>query len=507
MNGPRDLRDWIDMLRRAGELVEVTQEVDPHLEITEIADRAMKGGGPALLFTNVKGSRVPVLINQFGTERRMLMALGADSLDAIGDEIADLLELRPPDGLADKVRKLGQLKSVADARPKVVRSAPCQEVVWPEPSLDLLPVLTCWPDDGGPYVTLANVITKDPVTGGRNVGMYRLQKHSATELGLHWQIHKDAAHDWTEGAGRMEVAIALGTDPTTTYCGSMPLPKHVDEYMVAGWLRDAPVEVVPAKTIDVEVPANAEIVIEGYCERGELRPEGPFGDHTGYYTPVDDFPVMHITAITSRRDPIYPTIVVGPPPCEDLWLAKATERIFLPAVRMTLPEVVDYDLPAAGTFHNCAIVSIKKRFPGHAQKVMNAIWGTGLLSLTKAVIVVDDWVDVHDYTEVVWQMGANIDPAHDILMSYGPLDQLDHAARLKAIGGKIGFDATAKWEGEGYTRGWPEVNRIPDDVKAAVDARWAELGIPLPGFAGRHTPRTPVAPGGGGGMLARLRRG
>jgi 4-hydroxy-3-polyprenylbenzoate decarboxylase len=233
--------------------------------------------------------------------------------------------------------------------------------------------------------------------------------------------------------------------------------------------------------VDLQVPVNAEIVIEGYCVRGETKPEGPFGDHTGYYTPVDDFPVLHVTAITSRRDPIYPSIVVGPPPCEDLWLGKATERIFLPAVRVTLPEVVDYDIPYAGTFHNCVIVSIQKRFPGHAQKVMSAIWGTGLLSLTKAVIIVDEWVDVHNYTEVVWQMGANIDPAHDILMSYGPLDQLDHAARLKAIGGKIGFDATAKWEGEGYTRGWPEVNRIPAGVKAAVDARWASFGIDMPG--------------------------
>ena len=505
MNGPRDLRAWIAELRKAGELVEVTQEVDPYLEITEIADRAMKGGGPALLFSNVKGSQVPLLINQFGTERRMLMALGADSLDAIGDAIGELLELKPPDGLVDKVRALGRLKSVADARPKLVKSAPCQEVVWPEPDLDLLPIQFCWPDDGGPFMTLANIITKDPVTGGRNVGMYRLQKHSKRELGLHWQMHKDAAADWTEGAGRMEVAIALGTDPITTYSGSMPLPKHIDEYMVAGWLRDDPIELVQCTTIDLQVPANAEIIIEGYCERGELRPEGPFGDHTGYYTPVDDFPVLHVTAITSRRDPIYPSIVVGPPPCEDLWLAKATERIFLPAVRVTLPEVVDYDLPYAGTFHNCAIFSIRKRFPGHALKVMHAIWGTGLLSLTKAVIIVDEWVDPHDYNQVVWQMGANIDPAEDILISRGPLDQLDHAARIKALGGKIGFDATAKWEGEGYTRDWPEVNRIPAEVKAQVDERWASLGIPLPGFDGTFRRASEAAPAGSKGMLDRLR--
>jgi len=506
VNGPKDLRDWIAQLRSAGELVEIRSEVDPYLEITEIADRTLKGGGPALLFSNVKGSQQALLINQFGTERRMLMALGVDSLDAIGAQIGELLELRPPDGLKDKLQALGRLKSVADARPKIVKKAVCQEVVWPEPNLDLLPIQYQWPDDGGPFITLANVITKDPVTGGRNVGMYRLQKHAKNELGLHWQMHKDAAADARDGEGRMEVALALGTDPITTYSGSMPLPKHIDEYMVAGWLRDEPIELVQCKTVDLQVPANAEIIIEGYCIRGETKPEGPFGDHTGYYTPVDDFPVMHITAMTSRRNPIYPSIVVGPPPCEDLWLAKATERIFLPAVRVTLPEVVDYDLPFAGTFHNCAIFSIKKRFPGHAQKVMHAIWGTGLLSLTKAVIIVDEWVNVHDYNEVVWQMGANIDPGHDILLSYGPLDQLDHAARLKALGGKIGFDATAKLEGEGYTRGpWPEVNRIPDDVKAQVDARWAELGIPLPGFSGAFRRSGAAASGSGEGMLAKLR--
>ncbi len=506
MNGPTDMRDWIELLRREGELATIDAEVDAHLEITEIADRAMKHGGPALLFTNVKGSKIPLMINQYGTERRMLLALGAESLDAIGEEIGQMLDLQPPDGLRDKVQALGRLKSVADARPKIVKSGVCQEVVWPEPDLDLLPIQYQWPDDGGPYLTLANVITKDPVTGGRNVGMYRLQKHSNRELGLHWQMHKDAAADHAEGEGRMEVALALGTDPVTTYAGSLPLPKHIDEYMVAGWLRGEPIELVQCKTVDLQVPANAEIVIEGYCVRGETKPEGPFGDHTGYYTPVDDFPVLHVTAITSRRDPIYPSIVVGPPPCEDLWLAKATERIFLPAVRLTNPEIVDYDLPAAGTFHNCAIVSIRKRYPGHAQKIMHAIWGTGLLSLTKAVIIVDDWVDVHDYTQVVWQMGANIDPAHDVLMSWGPIDQLDHAARIKALGGKIGFDATAKLEGEGYGRGpWPEVNRIPDEVKAQVDARWAEFGIDLPGFAVANAPsRRPAAAPASGGVLKRL---
>jgi 4-hydroxy-3-polyprenylbenzoate decarboxylase len=480
MKAYRDLRQWIDALRKAGELAEITAEVDPHLEITEIVDRTVKAGGPALLFRNVKGSPLPLLINQFGTERRMCMALGVERLEDIGDRIGDVLEMTPPQGLMDKVRALGKLKSLADARPKIVRSGPCQEVVLDPPSLDSLPIMTCWPDDGGPFITLPSVITHDPRTNSRNVGMYRLQKHSDRTLGLHWQIHKDAAADWRLGAGRMEVAIALGTDPVTTYAGSAPLPKHVDELMMAGFLRGEPVELVQCRTIDLQVPAHAEIVIEGYCERGVLGPEGPFGDHTGYYTPQEPFPVMHVTAVTMRRDAIYPSIVVGVPPAEDVWLGKATERIFLPAVRLTNPEVVDYDLPVAGAFHNCCIVSIRKAFPGHARKVMHAIWGTGLLSLTKCVIVVDDWVDVHDYEQVVWQMGANVDPARDVVLTSGPLDQLDHAPNLQSLGGKIGFDATAKWEGEGYVREWPEVARMSEDVRQRIDARWASLGIRLP---------------------------
>ncbi len=472
------LRDWIDLLRREGELLEVTAEVDPYLEVTEIVDRTVKAGGPALLFQNVKGSSMPLLINQFGTERRMCLALGVERLDEVGERIADVLEMQPPQGLADKVRSLGKLKSFVDSIPRTVRKAPCQEVVVTEgATLDDLPIMTCWPGDGGPYITLPSVITKDPVTGGRNVGMYRLQRHSATTLGLHWQIHKDAAADWRAGAGRMEVAIVLGTDPGTTYAGSAPIPKHIDELMGAGFLRGEPVETVQCVTVDLKVPANAEIVLEGYCERGELAPEGPFGDHTGYYTPVEPFPVFRLTAVTHRRDPIYPSIVVGVPPQEDEWLGKATERIFLPALRMTVPEIVDYDLPAAGAFHNCAIVSIRKAYPGHARKVMHAIWGTGLLSLTKAVVVVDDWVDVHDYEQVMWQLGANVDPARDVQLSEGPLDHLDHAPTRQFVGGKIGFDATRTWESEGYTREWPEVVRMADDVRARVDARWAALGL------------------------------
>jgi 4-hydroxy-3-polyprenylbenzoate decarboxylase len=312
----------------------------------------------------------------------------------------------------------------------------------------------------------------------RNVGMYRVQKFDATTTAMHWQIHKDAAADWRGMGERMDVAIALGTDPATCYTASAPLPKHIDELMLAGFLRGEPVELVRCRTVDLEVPARSEIVIEGFIQKGELRDEGPFGDHTGYYTPREPFPVLHVTCVTHRRDPIYPSIIVGVPPQEDVWLGKATERLFLPAVRMTLPEVVDYDLPFMGAFHNLAIVSIRKAFPGHARKVMHAVWGTGLLSLTKGVVVVDDWVDVHDYGQVMWQVGANVDPARDVLRSEGPLDHLDHAPTRQFMGGKIGIDATAKLPAEGYEREWPDVIRMSDEVRALVDRRWSEYGLP-----------------------------
>ncbi|MGZ4431618.1 MAG: menaquinone biosynthesis decarboxylase, partial [Gaiellales bacterium] len=372
-----DLRDWLEHLRREGELHEVTAEVDPHLEITEITDRVTKASGPALLFRNVKGSSMPLLINQFGTERRMCMAFGVERLDELGERVQSVLEMTPPEGLVDKIRALGKLKSLADSRPRTVRSGPCQEVVLDPPSLDGLPIMTCWPLDGGPFITLPAVITTDPRTGTRNVGMYRVQKFDSQTTAMHWQIHKDAAADWRGMGERMDVAIALGLDPVTAYTASAPLPKHVDEFMLAGFLRGEPVELVRCRTVDLEVPATAEIVIEGYIRRGELREEGPFGDHTGYYTPAEPFPVVHVTAVTMRRDAIYPSIIVGVPPQEDVWLGKATERLFLPVVRMTMPEVVDYDLPFMGAFHNLVIVSIRKAFPGHARKVMHAIWGTG----------------------------------------------------------------------------------------------------------------------------------
>jgi 4-hydroxy-3-polyprenylbenzoate decarboxylase len=485
----KDLRDWIRMLDEAGELARVSVEVDPHLEITEVTDRTTKAGGPALLFEHPTGSQLPVLTNQFGSDKRICMAFGVDSLDEVATKISDILELQPPQGIGDKFRTLGKLRSLASAPPKYVKKAPCQEVVLrgEEASLDELPILTCWPQDGGPYVTLPLVFTKDPETGARNCGMYRIQKFDARTTGMHWQIHKDGAEDWrtfdakSGGGDRLEVAVALGTDPIVTYAATAPLPKHIDEMLFAGFLRGDSVELVKCVSVDIEVPANAEIVIEGYIQRGELAVEGPFGDHTGYYSLADLYPVFHVTAITRRADAIYPATIVGRPPQEDCWLAKATERIFLPLVKTTMPEVVDYNLPWDGVFHGCAIFAIKKRYPGHAKKIMHAVWGTGLMSLTKTVIVVDEHVNVHDYHEVAFRVFANMDPQRDVLLSEGPIDVLDHATNLLGYGGKLGIDATTKLPNEGFTRDWPADIVMSDEVMERVDARWDEYGIGVTG--------------------------
>ncbi|HEY2742943.1 MAG TPA: menaquinone biosynthesis decarboxylase [Gaiellaceae bacterium] len=474
----RDLRDWIELLEREGELVRVSAEVDPDLEITEIVDRTVKAGGPALLFERPKGSGHPLLINQFGTERRMCLAFGVERLDDVAQKVADVLEMQPPEGLLEKVRGLRKLKSVADSRPKTVGKGVCQEIVLRGDDVDLglLPVQRCWPDDPAPFITLPAVITHDPQTGGRNVGMYRMQVVDRNTTFMHWQIHKDGRADYLATDGRIEVAVALGLDAITAYSASAPLPKHVDELMMAGFLRGEPVELVKGVSVGVEVPARAEIILEGYIEKDEVGQEGPFGDHTGYYTAAEPFPVFHVTAMTMRRDAIYPSIVVGKPPQEDAWLGKATERIFLPAVRTTLPEIVDYDLPIAGVFHNCCLVSIRKQFPGHAAKVMHALWGLGMLSLTKCIVVVDASVDVHDYEQVLFYAGANVDPKRDVILTEGPLDHLDHAPERQFFGGKLGIDATAKWPEEG-ARPWPEEIEMSPEIKELVTRRWTEYGL------------------------------
>jgi 4-hydroxy-3-polyprenylbenzoate decarboxylase len=481
-----DLREWIALLEREGELHRVSTEVDPDLEITEITDRVVKSGGPALLFERPKGSRHPLLINQFGSERRMCMAFDVERLDDVAAKLEQVLELQPPQGLVDKVRKLGTLKSIADSAPKTVSRAPCQEVVLTgdEVNLDLLPIQRCWPLDPAPFITLPAVITKDRETGVRNVGMYRMQKLDRRSTFMHWQIHKDGRADLLAAPdGRIPVAVAIGLDPVTAYSASAPLPKHVGELMVAGFLKGSPVRLVKCRTVDLDVPANAEIVLEGWVDGSDVGLEGPFGDHTGYYTAAEEFPIFRISAMTMRRDAIYPSIVVGKPPAEDEWLGKATERIFLPAIRMSVPEIVDYDLPTAGAFHNCVIVSIRKRFPGHAKKVMHAVWGLGLLSLAKSVVVVDEHVDVHDYQEVFFYVCANVDPKRDVLLTEGPLDHLDHAPTLQFQGGKLGIDATAKGPLEG-AREWPPEIEMSAEVKAVVDRRWEEYGLPATTSAG-----------------------
>ncbi len=450
-----DLHAFIARLEAAGELIRVREPVSARWEITEIADRVSKGAparNKALLFENVQGAQMPVLINALGSERRMAWALGVETLDELRANLARLLDPKPPQGLRAGLRRgremLGALRSVG-LRPRRVRRAPCQQVVITEnPSLDALPILTCWPDDGGPFITLPQVITRDPRTGQRNVGMYRLQKYDARTLGMHWQRHKGGADHEREaraqGLHRIPCAIVLGGDPAQMWAASAPLPPNMDEYMLAGWLRGKPVPFVRAVTQPLDVPANAEIVLEGYVDITDQRTEGPFGDHTGYYTPQDLFPTFHLTAITHRRDAIYPTTVVGKPPMEDYWMGKATERLFLPLFQLFQPEVQDYAMPAEGVFHNLLILSMTPRYPGHAQKVIYGVWSTGLMMLTKAVIVVDADVDVHDPVAVADAVLTNVDWRRDVTRVTGAVDQLDHAAIWDSYGGKIGVDATRK---------------------------------------------------------------
>ncbi len=514
-----DLREWITTLEGAGELKRIRSEVDPILEVTEITDRVSKGaaskygrpGGPALLFENVKGANgVPLLINQFGSERRMQMALGVDRLDEIAERIRQLLNMKSPEGFLEKLKMLPMLADMGKFFPKVVATGPCKEVI-KKSNFSLLdfPVLQCWPQDAGRFITLPCVITRDPKTGKRNVGMYRMQVYDATTAGMHWQRQKVAAEHYrdrlrmaaaqgagessvsimarsgggsmlAEGgkpAGNMEVAVAIGTEPALTFSAIVPAPPEVEEFIVAGFLRQKPVELVKCETVDLEVPASAEIVLEGYVKLDELRTEGPFGDHTGFYSLEDQYPVFHLTCVTHRKNPIYATTIVGKPPMEDAWMGKAVERIFLPLMKLTLPEIVDVNLPVEGVFHNLMLVSIRKSYPGHARKVMNGIWSLGQAMFTKCIVVVDEDVNVQDIGEVVLKVFNNIDPERDIQFTLGPVDSLDHAARLPNFGSKMGIDATRKWPAEGFTRPWPDEILMDSKTKALVDRKWKELGI------------------------------
>jgi len=550
-----DLREWIAALEKAGELKRISEPVSPRLEITEITDRVSKigkqgnagsgpkkqtatkkqyaPGGPALLFENVTGyPGQKVFINQFGSERRMAMALGVDHLDEIASRIEGLLHMKAPEGLLDKLKMLPQVAELTKAFPKTVsaKDAPCKQVIVREGfDLSKFPVLTCWPHDGGPFITLPCVHTRGlDAAGGpgkRNIGMYRMQVYDGQTTGMHWQRQKVAAEHYRQalraqaeanavedpkaarvaamaetGGGayavadgpvgglpqvrfgnlkgsRMEVAVSIGADPATVFSAIVPAPPDVEEYLIAGFLRGKPVEIVKCETVDLEVPANAEIVLEGYVELGELRTEGPFGDHTGFYTMQDEYPVFHLTCITHRKDPIYAATIVGKPPMEDAWMGKAVERIFLPMMRMTIPEIVDVHLPPEGVFHNLMIVSIRKSYAGQARKVMSAIWSLGQAMFTKCIVVVDEDCDVQDLGEVTLRVTNNIDPERDIQFTMGPIDSLDHASRLANYGSKMGIDATRKWRAEGFERPWPAMLEMDRETKAKVDAVWARLGL------------------------------
>jgi 4-hydroxy-3-polyprenylbenzoate decarboxylase len=549
-----DLRDWIQALDRAGELKRVRTEADPILEIAEITDRVSKSpvptwgrtpssvqrseapqlGGSALLFENLKGyPGTQLLINQFGSARRMRLALEVDALDEIAERIRGFMDVKSPQGFLDKVKMLPMLAEMGKFFPKTVATGPCKEVIKRDNfSLLDFPILQCWPKDGGRFITLPCVITRDPRTGKRNVGMYRMQIYDERTTGMHWQRQKVAAEHYRDhlrqavaqdevedrvgtgalarpagqsptaaaavdimarssgGAmlapgdrpsGKMDVAVAIGTEPALTFCAIVPAPPDVEEFIIAGFLRQKPVELVKCETVDLEVPADAEIILEGYVRLDELRTEGPFGDHTGFYSLEDEYPVFHVTCVTHRKDPIYATTVVGKPPQEDAWMGKAVERIFLPLMKLTIPELVDINLPIEGVFHNLMIVSIRKSYPGQARKVMNAIWSLGQAMFTKCIIVVDEDVDVQDVADVTLKVLNHIDPERDIQFTLGPVDSLDHAARLANYGSKMGIDATRKWSTEGFGRPWPDEIVMDAKTRALVDGKWKalakELGI------------------------------
>ena len=542
-----DLRGWIAALERAGELKTIRTEVDPILEITEIADRVSKAsgwdrvsdpvrpgsarqgspGGPALLFQNIKGHPgSQVLINQFGSARRMNLALEVDTLDQVAERIRAFMDVKSPQGFLDKVKMLPMLAEMGKFFPKTVSSGPCKEVIKRDNfSLLDFPVLQCWPKDAGRFITLPCVVSRDPNTGKRNVGMYRMQIYDERTTGMHWQRQKVGAEHYREvlrraaqsmsgqlpsavqasdarlpgtsaavdimartsggsvlaegnqPPGKMEVAVAIGTDPAITFSAIVPAPPDVEEYLIAGFLRQKPVELVKCETVDLEVPAVSEIVLEGHVHLDELRVEGPFGDHTGYYSLEDLYPVFHLSCITHRKNPIYATTIVGKPPMEDGWMGKAVERIFLPLMRLTIPELVDINLPVEGVFHNLMLVSIRKSYPGQARKVMNAIWSLGQAMFTKCVIVVDEDVNVQDIGEVALKVLNHIDPERDIQFTMGPVDSLDHSSRLPNYGSKMGIDATRKWSSEGFARPWPDEIQMDEKTKALVDKKWKELGL------------------------------
>lgn len=480
----KDLREFIKVLREQGELAEVNVPVDPVLEITEIYDRIVKKQGPALFFGKVKGSSVPLVVNLFGSWKRMSLALGVEDISEVAERIQTFLNLKVPRNLFEKIAMIPKLAELNEVVPKAVKQAPCQEkVIYPGegPLLDTLPVLHCWPKDGGKFITFPLVITKDPETHQRNVGLYRMHVYDDRTTGMHWHIHKDGAEHFRRlkkgSRGRLPVACVIGADPATMFAAACPLPGGLDELMLAGFLRRKAVGLVKCKTVDLEVPAEAEFVLEGYVEEGEMRTEGPFGDHTGFYSRAKEFPVFHITCMTHRKDPIYVTTVVGRPPMEDCYMGKAIERIFLPMIQRQFPEITDIHLPLEGSFHNCVIVAIRKSYPEQGKKIIHALWGLGQMMFSKMIIVLDHDANIQDVSEVAWRVLNNLDPKRDIVFSEGPLDELDHAAARDLSGSKIGIDATRKSEAEGMKRPWPEDIVMSEEVRQKVVARWQEYGL------------------------------
>ncbi len=486
--GYKDLRSFINILEKKQQLLRVKVEVDPILEIAEITDRMCKskGGGKALFFEKVKGSKYPVVTNLFGSIERMCLALEIENIDDIGKRINGLLNQSPPKTFKEKLSMLPSLFELTKCLPKRVKNAPCQEVIIKEdPDLSIFPILKCWPNDGQPtdegrFITLPMVFTKDPETGRPNCGMYRIHIFDKNTTGMHWHIHKDGARHYEKYKALkipMPAAVAVGSDPAVIYSASAPLPQAIDEMLFAGFIRKEPVEMVRCITSDIEVPANCEIVIEGYLEPGEMRPEGPFGDHTGFYSPIDLYPVFHVTCITHRKDLIYPATLVGKPPMEDCYMAKATERIFLPLMKLDFPEIIDINLPMEGVFHNAALISIKKSYPGHAKKIIHGLWGKGQMMFSKLLIIVDEDVDVQDLSYTAWRVLNNVDWKRDVVISDGPLDDLDHAANFPRYGAKMGIDATRKTREEGMMREWPEEIYMSEEIKKLVDKRWSEYGF------------------------------
>ena len=486
-----DLRAFVKALEKAGELKRLKTEVDPVLEITEVVQRTQRQPGPtgnpggaALLFEKPKGSRYPLLINAFGSVRRMELAFEVDRLKDVADRIRGLLAMETPQGLFDKMKMLPKLMELGSFFPRLVKEGACQEIVRKGGDVNLLdfPILKCWPQDGGRFITFPLVFTKNPETAKRNVGMYRMQIYDERTTGMHWQTQKHGAEHYRRARaanpeGRIPVSVAIGADPATALAGMLPIPPDLDEMMFAGFLRRESVELVKCQTNNLEVPANAEIVLEGYVNLNELRTEGPFGDHTGFYSLEGEYPVFHVECVTQRKDPLYLTTVVGPPPQEDFFMGFAVERVFLPVMKMQYPEIVDLSLPAEGIFHNLMIVSIRKSYPGHARKIMNAIWSLGQAMFTKVIVVVDHDVDVHNYREVVWKALCALDPQRDVQFSLGPVDTLDHAARLQDFGSKMGIDATRKWKTEGFERPWPDEIVMDEKTKARIDAIRGKLEI------------------------------